>query len=122
MGKVLVIDDDDVFRNLLKTAVASKGHDVQTLSDGDMLDIDMLDDEKFDLIITDMVMPGRHGYDTIQEIRKYYPKLKILAVSAGLGGDKKNVLEVAKMMGANQALEKPFTMNQLNECLAALGL
>jgi DNA-binding response OmpR family regulator len=73
----------------------------------------------FDLVITDIVMPGTEGLETIKQIRRHKPGIKILAVSGG-GSSKGDYLHYAERLGANAALAKPFEPVEFLEVVAAL--
>jgi DNA-binding response OmpR family regulator len=66
-----------------------------------------------DLIITDVVMPEKEGLETILELRKEFPALKILAISGGGRNQPGDYLPVARKLGANRTLAKPFARAEL---------
>ncbi len=69
------------------------------------------------IVITDIIMPGKNGLETITEIRRKYPEIKILAIS----GDEYN-LNLARNTGAHLTLLKPFNKLQLLSALSKLQL
>jgi len=118
--KILVVEDDGLFREAIKAALLRNGHDVVLAGDGDEA-VQIAFSEKFDLVITDIFMPGKEGPETIQEIREMYPEIKIIAISSdGLAG-RSSFLKIAEAMGANTTLQKPFTPAQLLEKVKTLG-
>ncbi len=112
MAHILVIDDEKCVREFLSEILRTEGHVVDVIADGKEC-IDKIFDssiEKYDLIITDIIMPEKEGIETIIEIRKHYPYMKIIAISGG-GRIGPNVyLEMAWAIGANDILKKPFRL------------
>ena len=68
--------------------------------------------QRCDLVITDIMMPGKDGLETIRELRRLDPKVRIIAMSGG-GGPGVGYLELAAMLGAAGTLPKPFTKGSL---------
>lgn len=119
MAKILIIDDDDFTRELLVKLLTRNGYEVATAADG-KLGVTMFEADPADLVITDIVMPEKDGIETITDLRRRNPDLKIIAMS---GGDRRpadvsrNYLHSAKLIGANRSLQKPF---ENDEILAAV--
>jgi len=107
MAKILVIDDEEQIRGLLKRVFQNQGHRVVTADNG-AVGLKMMAQEPFDLVITDIFMPEKEGMETIIEIKRDYPVVKILAVS---GGDSQgcDYLPMTKALGADASLNKPFS-------------
>ncbi len=114
-ARVLVVDDEEGIRRLFARILTSAGYDVSVASDGCQAQ-QVLAAGSYDLVITDLVMPNREGIETIQAIRKEYPKLKVIAVSGAFGG---GFLETAMMLGAHDRLTKPVSPEQLLETVRA---
>lgn len=113
MARILVIDDDFHMRSVIKQMLEKKGHQVVSEENGD-LGINRYRKEGFDLVITDIVMPDKEGLETIQELHKVDPDIKIIAISGGaLKGPPQSYLELAKQFGASESIEKPFSWKQL---------
>lgn len=114
MAKILVIDDDDIFRDVLVEALSQSGHEVRSAFNG----VDGL--KKFreapvDLVLTDIVMPEKEGLDTIRDLRRDHPGVRIVAMSGGIAHDPKLYLHMAAKFGAVAVLPKPFTLAQLHD-------
>jgi YesN/AraC family two-component response regulator len=107
MAKILVIDDEEQIRGLLKCIFHSQGHLVITADNG-AVGLKMMAQEPFDLVITDIFMPEKEGMETIIEIKRDFPAVKILAVS---GRDSKgcDYLPMTRPLGADAYLNKPFS-------------
>jgi len=112
MAPILIIDDDPQVNNLLQDVLEFEGYQVitaQRAAEG----LHQLETTKVDLVITDVLMPDKEGLETIRELRQLYPQTKILAISGGLTQGGVNVLDIAKRLGANQVLPKPFDVQDL---------
>ena len=79
--KIWIADDDEAIRLVLEEGLKSAGLDVNTFSDGESL-IDALNKDKPDLIISDIKMPGMHGYDLLKHIKNNYEKLPVIIMTA----------------------------------------
>ena len=107
MTKVLLVDDDRVIREALSKALQLQNFHVNSLSDGTKV-ISEIEENDYDIIVLDIVMPNKEGLETIQDVRSINTKIPILAVSGGGRTTPSSNLEIAKMMGANDTLLKPF--------------
>lgn len=107
MAKILVIDDDDTVRLSVRLALEDAEHDVDEASNG-AEGLDRLKVQMADLVVTDIFMPEKEGLETIDEIRRDYPQVKIIAISGGGRIDPQDYLEIAKQLGADRVLFKPF--------------
>lgn len=111
MARILLIEDDDALRGVIAQSLANAGHEVLQANDGRQ-GIDMFHAGKFDLVLTDLVMPGKEGVETIIELRREQPGLKIIAMSGGMPRSEL-YLELAGRLGAQKSLSKPFTTTEL---------
>lgn len=110
LKKILVIDDDEAIRECIAYFLEEAGHSVVSCSDG-FEGIKLFSQETFDLVVTDIMMPGKDGLGTIIEMEKANPGIAILAIS---GVDmKETLLDAAEIFGAIHTLKKPFTREQL---------
>jgi CheY-like chemotaxis protein len=107
MARILVCEDDAVYRELTGGILSARGHDVVFAADGHQA-ISKLIDGRFDLIVTDLVMPGPDGLEIIKSIRQNQGQVPVLAMSGGLGNLKDPLLLAASVMGASKVIEKPF--------------
>lgn len=104
---ILVIDDDETIRVLLRTILERAGYRVVDAPDGNK-GIRRYQESPTDLVITDLIMPGKEGIETIRELRKKFPHVKIIAVSGGGRIGPESYLKMAKGVGALRTLRKPF--------------
>ena len=112
MAKILVIDDDELVRSTVTAALELAEHEVVQASDGQE-GVNTFQAGKFDLVVTDIIMPEKEGIETIIEIRQHDPSIKIIAISGGGRTSNQIFLDVAKKFGAVDVLPKPFTPKQL---------
>lgn len=116
MQRILIIDDDDQFRQMLTIALRKAGYEVDAACNGGD-GLDLLKTFKPDLAITDIVMPEMDGIEMLIEMRRQFPNLKVVTVSGGgrlLGADV--CLEIAKKFSI-RTFAKPLV---LAEFLAAV--
>ena len=108
MIRVLLVDDDVMFREMLNRSLTQAGYMVTQAGDG-LEAMAVLRQDEFDITITDMLMPDKQGYETIIDIKRMYPEMKIIAMSGGNRNPNAwQTLVNAKKIGADQILVKPF--------------
>jgi len=117
--KVLIIDDDHDCRYYLAAGLKHAGYEVEE-AEGGMTGLDQFERGKFDLVVTDIVMPDREGTSLIIELRRRNPTVKIVAVSGAGKTRFVDHLAMAVKVGANKALSKPVDMEQLVACVRLL--
>jgi CheY-like chemotaxis protein len=116
--RVLVVDDVELLRRSIEVVLKRAGCEVLQAADGQAA-VALLRTTAVDAVLTDIIMPGKEGIETIMELREAFPALRIVAMSGGGLGRACDVLEVAKTLGADRILRKPFTPAQL---LDAIGV
>jgi CheY-like chemotaxis protein len=119
MAKVLVVDDEKIIRSLLKEIVGKEGHEVLTAKDGAEA-LEKIEEDKPDLIITDIFMPEKTGLETIVEAKKIYGDIKIIAISGdsiSRKGGHRHCLDIAECLGSSTVLEKPFSREEVIEAV-----
>lgn len=112
MARVLVIDDDEVTRTLVKRILDGEGHRVEEAHDG-AEGLRLFGKNPPDLVLTDINMPGLDGHDVIQAIRVMHPDVPIIAISGGGATPKDELLLKASKLGAVEIIMKPFEFRQL---------
>jgi DNA-binding response OmpR family regulator len=110
MATILIIDDDDLIRVLLRSALEAAGYEVMDAANG-LQGLELYRQRPMDLVITDIVMPEMNGLDMLLALTREFLNAKVIAIS-GAGGEK-NVLDVANLLGARQTFQKPFSMPHL---------
>lgn len=118
--RVLVIDDNPDLRSLLEHSLAGEGFEVETASNG-MEALRLLQISPVEVVVTDIFMPDKDGIEVISELKQSHPGIKIIAMS---GGPRRHgnvdYFTVAREVGADGVLGKPFTPGQLVDLLRPL--
>lgn len=118
---ILVIDDDEDLRDSLQIVLEREGYRVFAASDG-AAGVEIYRAEQTDLVITDIIMPIKEGLETITELHREFPDVKIIAMSGGGRVGVKNYLDWAEGLGAHRVLAKPFSRSEiLNSVKEVLG-
>lgn len=110
--KVLVVDDDPGMIEFVRETLSAEGFDVSSASSGDQ-GVRSAVRDFVDLIIVDILMPGKDGLETIMELRQRNSSAKVIAMSGGGAFHLANALTWAERMGAQRTLRKPFTPEEL---------
>ncbi|MBI3443994.1 MAG: response regulator [Magnetospirillum sp.] len=120
MSKILLAEDVDGARVLYRTILEAAGHVVTEACDGCQC-LDRLISGAFDLLVTDVVMPGLDGVEVIKAARNIRPGLPIIAISGGEPDfPAAAALNLSSMYGADVALFKPFKAERLIEAVRSL--
>jgi DNA-binding response OmpR family regulator len=112
MSRILIVDDDPHVRSMLEHVLRKADHDVETAEDGKEA-LRVHRERPVDLIVTDIIMPEKEGLETITELRKSFPAVKIIAISGGGRIGPSQYLKMAKVLGANRTFSKPFNPSEL---------
>ena len=108
MARILVIDDDAQIRSTLRSVLEHAEHEVVEAQNG-MVGINLYGKEPSHIVIVDMIMPEVDGAETIADLRRDYPGVKIIAISGYSGRH----LPIAKKLGPLPTLYKPFGLTEL---------
>lgn len=119
MATILVIDDDAAVRRVLVRTLTGDGHELVEAENGSF-GLACFRERAPALVITDIVMPQTEGIETIREIRRIAPHVKILAISGSSPPNSAHYLDIAQKLGADGALMKPFRPAELRDVVAAL--
>ncbi len=112
MAHILVIDDDATILDILHQTLERGGYDVVKAFNGKE-GMKIYLEEPTDLIITDIIMPEKECIETIRELTKEFPNIKIIAKSGGGRIDAEYYLHIAKMLGVQRTLTKPIEREEL---------
>jgi len=110
MERILVIDDDANLRNMIGFSLRGVGYEVVLAADG-REGVEKHREQPADLIVTDIYMSGQEGLETIQELRKEFPTVPIIAMSGAVLAN--TMLTIATKLGATKVLHKPFEFDEL---------
>jgi DNA-binding response OmpR family regulator len=117
MAKIIAIDDDLEMRSLLEQVLRSAGHDVMTADEG-RSGLAFCRTACVELLITDLVMRGMEGIETIRRFRNEFTGIPVIAISGN--SSQGNLLEMAVRLGALRTLAKPFLPQELLEIVKAV--
>ncbi len=104
MGNILIVDDNPAILKYIEDILESSGHTIVKCADG-MSAIDAVHSDSFDLVVSDLAMPGMDGFELVSEIRVLYPEIPIVIIT-GVGGVDEAVTAIKK--GASDFVIKPF--------------
>ncbi len=112
MIKILVIDDDELVKNMISSVLRKNNFEVVSASNG-VEGVNVAKKVEPNIVLTDMLMPDKEGVETIIEVKQALPEVKVIAMSGG--GQEKNMtfLQMAKKVGADCVLQKPFKPSDL---------
>ena len=107
MKSILVVDDEIPIRKYLRRILEPLGYAVTEASDGDAA-IQQYNENKPDLVIMDIIMPGKEGIETMFELKQLNKEIKLIVMSGGgrIGPD--NYLRIAEVLGVCAVMKKPF--------------
>jgi CheY-like chemotaxis protein len=112
VNTILLVDDDDFLRTMLRRLLTGLGYAVQEATNGEEAML-CYKQRQPDLVITDLVMPDAEGLGFIKNLRRMSTEVKIIAMSGGVQGSMGNYLFIAQSLGADYTFEKPFETEEL---------
>ncbi len=112
MERILIIDDEQQIRSMLRLMLERDGYEVVEAPDG-IEGIRAYRQKPADLIITDLIMPNKDGIGMIIELQKEFPDVKIIAMSGGGLNKPDGYLKGAKKLGAAYTLTKPIDREKM---------
>jgi len=110
-GRLLLVEDEDMVRAVGERALSRAGYDVVTASDGEEGLSAIANDGKFDLVVSDVVMPGMDGPKMVKALRKIHPEMPILFMSGYAEEQLRSEINVDNM----HFIPKPFSVQQISE-------
>ena len=111
---IMVVDDDQQIREMLRAALTGAGHDVVEAADG-LKALEMLEENLPDLILVDMKMPGMDGLSVIEEVRNRDPQLPVIMLTGH--GTTQTAVQAMKF-GACDFIQKPFDIQRLRDAVS----
>ncbi len=106
MARILLVEDNNDLRTMLRDTLADAGHTVIEARDGQE-GLTLFRQGGADLVITDIVIPEKEGLAVLMELRNAHPPVKVIAMSGG-GEHGADYLDTARLLGAAKVLRKPF--------------
>lgn len=119
MAKILVIDDEDQVRKMLRKLLENNSYDILEAENGNE-GLKVFMDQAPDIVLTDLIMPEQEGLETIKEIRKVDPDVKIIAMSGGGINNPAMYLKIASKLGAEHVFTKPVESQELLKTIEGL--
>ncbi len=116
---ILLIDDDPGVLRTIEIILIDLGYRVRTAADGEK-GLLLFRADPPDIVITDIIMPGKEGIKTMIEMRRLRPTVRIIAMSGGGPSLKFDLLAMAAKLGADRVLPKPFDGDQLATLVESL--
>ena len=117
--RILVVDDNEDMRSMLKLCLEAEGFEVDAAPNGQVA-LERMQRRAADIVVTDLFMPDQDGIETILELRRRFPQVRIVAMSGWTSSEGSDYLRVAREIGALQTLRKPFDPRDLSLLLRAL--
>jgi len=114
---ILVADDDEGMRKMFMKWLSVEEHGVKTASNGEKA-LELIKKEYFDVVFLDVIMPGRPFLSVLEDIKKNSQKTQIIMMTGRMLDG--NFRREVKQKGASQQLQKPFTIEDVNNCLAKI--
>lgn len=111
-ARILIIDDDDAVRRVLRRVLEQAGYQVAD-APGGREGLRLIEQQRIDLVLCDMLMPEMDGIETIQNLRRLYPAIPIIAMSGGGAVDPSLYLNLALKMRVRKTLYKPIDAESL---------
>jgi YesN/AraC family two-component response regulator len=115
MKKILIIDDNVMVRKIVRNIFRNEGYEIEEAENG-IEGLDMVKQEPFHLIITDILMPKMEGLELIIHLKRDFPKIKVIAISGG----KPYYLYMAKKLGIEGVFTKPVDPQELLKAVKRL--
>jgi CheY-like chemotaxis protein len=118
--RILVVDDNEDLRSTIQALLRADGFDVAVAGNGQAA-LALHQSQPADVVITDLFMPDKDGIETIVELKKLSPQLKIVAISGWTSTQGSDYLQVAREIGATVTLQKPFDPQELSRVVRQLA-
>lgn len=109
--RILVVDDEEVIRKFVRIQLGKLGFEIKEAEDGNKA-IEVLGKENFDLLICDIMMPNKNGWEVIKEVRSN-PKTRDLPIIVLTAKNEDKDMFQGYELGASYYITKPFTKAQL---------
>jgi DNA-binding response OmpR family regulator len=119
MTTILICDDDELYREIAGAAFSESGHNILFATNGDEA-LRVIAANAVDVLVTDLVMPGKDGLELIKDVRRAENPIAVLAMTAGLASLKDPLLIAASAFGADDVIQKPFRPMVLRQKVDAL--
>ncbi|EKD54789.1 MAG: response regulator receiver protein [uncultured bacterium] len=112
MAKILLVEDDELVRDMLAQILTRASHEVQSATNGEEA-AEILKTTEPDIMVTDIIMPKKSGITLISEVKDKHPHMEIIAISGGGRLDPTGYLDLSESLGATVSFEKPIDNSAL---------
>lgn len=116
MADILLVEDEEQLRSMLREVLQSAGHQVREAENGKIA-LNIFAARAAELVITDLIMPEKEGLEIIRELKRGKTDVKIIAISGGGRNNAQDYLELARRFGADHILSKPFSNREILEVI-----
>ncbi|MDA8172514.1 MAG: response regulator [Nitrospiraceae bacterium] len=113
MARIMIIDDEKIVGDIAKLSLEQEGHEVETFVNS-VLALDRIRDLEFDVVVTDLKMKGKDGFEVLRVVKGLYPGTKVIMITAFANLD---VAIEAIRGGVHDFFPKPFKMKELKESI-----
>lgn len=118
---LVIADDDRMIRNAYRMAAERRGYAVFEAEDGEAA-VRLVQTHAVDCLLLDILMPKKEGLETLIELKLRFPRLRIIVMSASGSRSNTDLLQVARKLGADGTLKKPFPPSALFNLIEQPGL
>ena len=112
MATILLVEDDDLVRDMLAQVLQRASHKVESATNGEEA-TELLKKIEPDIMVTDIIMPKKSGITLISEVKDKHPNMEIIAISGGGRLDPTGYLDLSESLGATVSFEKPIDKSAL---------
>ena len=119
MAVIVIVDDDPTVQLIAREILVTDGHAILEAQDGDAA-LKLISNLPVDLVVLDMLMPNKDGLETILELRRSHPHIRILAISSGGSMKAGQLLNMALTFGADDAMSKPLRLGAFSQTVGRL--
>jgi two-component system response regulator (stage 0 sporulation protein F) len=112
MAKILLVEDDNLVRDMLVQVLRRASHEVESATNGEEA-TEILKRINPDIMVTDIIMPKKSGITLISEVKNQHPNMEIIAISGGGRLDPIGYLDLSESLGASVSFEKPVDKSAL---------
>ena len=107
--RILIVDDEKTLCSVFKAGLLESGYDCETALNGKAA-LELIKSESFDMMITDIIMPGMDGFELTEQVKKIKPDIIVIIMT---GFQQEESYERAIALGAADFIKKPFALNEL---------
>jgi CheY-like chemotaxis protein len=115
-SRILIVDDDHITRNLMNDLLSVMGYQVTLASNG-FEGLECIRKDKYDLVITDLEMPGIDGWNLASKVKQSLPDMPVMMVT---GQDKKSIEKKLTNSAVDVAMFKPFRIKEMTETVNSI--